>query len=191
MASGDMANGAGLQSSELDLRVRSFARGLATAGLIGLFFNALAVVVDVASRAALDAPIDRLSDVSSVIFIVCAACCVPAATANRRHVTIRALDERLSAPAKAVLEAVAALLSTVVFAVICWQVALYADELRRTNQTLSQIEVPIWPLWYFVTLTLGFAAAAQLLVFIDHLHDAVRGGAGSRAADTDGGEGLT
>lgn len=174
----------------IDRVVGSFASSLATVGLVGLFVNALAVVVDVAARASLDWPIDRLSDVSSVIFILCAACCLPAATARRRHVTIRAFDDRLPGIARSVLEALAALLATLVFSVICWQVAVYAEELRRTGQTLSQIEVPVWPLWYGVTFTLGLAALAQALVFLDHMMDVLHGGESPRRG-SDGEQGLT
>ncbi len=145
------------------------ARALATAGLVGLFANAVAVVVDVVLRAAFSSPIDRLSDVSSVVFIVCAACCLPAATASRRHITIRAL-ERLRAPrAKAAVEAFAALAAALAFALIAWQVGRYADELAAAGQTLSQIALPVAPIWYFVTACLAFNALIQLQVLAEML----------------------
>lgn len=145
------------------------ARVLATAGLVGLFANAVAVVADVVLRAAFSAPIDRLSDVSSVVFIVCAACCLPAATASRRHITIRALD-RLRAPRlKAGVEAFAALATAIAFGLIAWQVGKYAGELAASGQTLSQIAIPVAPVWYFVTACLAFNGLIALQVLAEML----------------------
>ncbi|MGE0311884.1 MAG: TRAP transporter small permease [Lautropia sp.] len=152
-----------------DRRLRALTRVLATFGLLALFGNAVAVVADVVLRAGFSAPIDRLSDVSSVIFIVAAACCVPAATASRRHVTIRAFDSRLSAPVREAVEAVAALLTTIVFVLIAWQVGGYVAEVAASGQTLSQIAVPVAPIWAFVTACLALTAACQAVVCVDHL----------------------
>ena len=162
----------------LDGWLRRASRLLAVAGLLALFGNALAVVADVVLRAVFAAPIDRLSDVSSMVFVVSAACCVPAATANRCHITIRAFDGRLRPRARAAIEAAAALLAATVFGLVTWQLGVYVGEVRSSGQTLSQIDFPGAPFWIFVTGCLLRATIAQAVAFLDLAGQAAgRGGA--------------
>lgn len=153
----------------IDAWLRAATRLLAAAGMLALFANAFAVVADVLLRSAFAAPIDRLSDVSGMIFVVAAACCVPAATANRCHITIRALEGRLGPRSRASIEAFAALLATVVFGLVTWQLGVYVGEVSASGQTLSQIDVPVAPLWSFVTACLGLTTAAQAVACVDQV----------------------
>ena len=166
----------------IDRRLCALTRALAAIGLAALFCNAIAVVVDVVLRAGFAAPIDRLSDVSGVVFIVSAACCVPAATASRRHITIRAFDEQIAPRTRAAIEAFAALLATIVFVLIAWQVGKYVGEVAATGQTLSQIAVPVAPIWAFVTGCLALTALCQLLAFVDQM---MRASSAAQPASTD------
>ena len=159
--------------------MHSATRALAVAGLFALFFNSLAVVADVILRVLFAAPIDRLSDVSGMIFVVSAACCLPVATATRRHITIRTLDGTLGERSRAAVEALAALLATVVFGLITWQLWIYVLEVHAGHQTLSQIDIPVAPFWVFVTGCLLLTTLAQAQVFLDFLRQAfVRGNRG-------------
>lgn len=158
----------------IDHWLRTVTRGLAIVGLMALFANALAVVADVMLRVLFSSPIDRLSDVSGMIFVVSAACCVPAATAGRRHITIRALDGAMSARWRAAVEGLAALLTTLVFALVTWQLGVYAQEVSATRQTLSQIDIPVAPFWLFVTGCLLLTTVAQGIAFLDFLTHALR-----------------
>lgn len=169
----------------LDRGLRSATRTLATIGLLLLFANAMAVVADVTLRAALASPIDRLSDVSSVIFIIAAACCVPAATAARRHITIRAFGGRMGPRLTAAIEALAAAIATAIFAMITWQVGRYVGEVSRTGQTLSQIAVPVAPIWLFVTACLALTTACQLVALVDEARRMLRRAAPPTSARSD------
>lgn len=151
----------------LDARIRVATRWLATAGLLLLFLNALAVVVDITLRAFFSAPIDRLSSVSAVIFFVSAACCLPAATAARRHITIRALD-RLPGRAREAVDGLAALVTAVVLGMVTWQLWAYAGELGTNGRTMSQIDLPVAPFWYFVAACLGAAFLIQCFIAAQH-----------------------
>ena len=153
----------------VDAVVRRASVVLAFAGLSLLFLNAVAVVVDVALRAAFSAPIDRLSDVSEVIIFCAAACCLPAATAARVHITIRALDARLSTRARHGLEGTAAALTAVVFGLIAWQVWRYVIEMADNGRRLSQIDIPVAPFWSFVALCLTLNVAIQLFNLLRHV----------------------
>jgi TRAP-type transport system small permease protein len=153
----------------LDGRVRAASVALAFGGLLLLFLNALAVVADVLLRATLSAPIDRLSDVSSVIIFCAAASCLPAATASRTHITIGALDSVLSPRALEALKGVAAMVCAGVFGLIAWQVWLYALEMDQTNRRLSQIDIPVAPFWGFVAVCLLLNLLIQVFNVVRHL----------------------
>src|SRR5690606_2968568 len=105
------------------------AYGLAAAGLCLLFLNAMATVLDVLGRTLFATPIDRLSDVSGLIYILAAACCVPAATAQRRHITIKPFEARLPPRGFALIEALASALLLAVWVVLAWQLWVNAAEL--------------------------------------------------------------
>jgi TRAP-type C4-dicarboxylate transport system permease small subunit len=168
---------AGSRIEQIDRLLRRATVVLAFCGLLALFLNAIAVVADVLLRAAFSAPIDRLSDVSAVIIYCAAACCLPAATASRRHITIGALDGILSWRALEVLKAFAALVCTAVFGLIAWQVALYAQEMQHTGERLSQIDISVAPFWAFVALCLVLNAAVQGFNVVRHGWRAVSGAA--------------
>lgn len=150
------------------------SRWFAAAGMLLLFLNAMAVVLDVLLRALFRAPIDRLSDVSSVVYYVAAACCLPAATAARRHITINALQGVLRPRRLALLEAFAAALTAAVFALFAVQAWTYVGELAATNRTLSQIDVSIAPFWGFVAAMVVFNCAVQVCVAARALHAGCR-----------------
>ncbi len=161
--------------TRLDGWLLSATRWIAAAGMLLLFLNAMAVVVDVLLRALFRAPIDRLSDVSSVVYYVAAACCLPAATAARRHVTIRALADVLGPRSLALVETFAAALTAAVCAAIAAQAWQYALEVAATRRTLSQIRLSIAPFWAFVTAMVVLNCLVQLCVAAMRAHEAWQG----------------
>ncbi len=148
----------------IDAALRRFAYWLAAAGLCLLFLNAIATVLDVLGRTLFATPIDRLSDVSGLIYILAAACCVPAATAQMRHITSKPFEERLAPRPYAALEGLAALLKLAVWCVLAWQLWAHAAEMDATHQTLSQLRgVRVAPFWTFVALAMSFNALLEAL----------------------------
>lgn len=170
----------------LDNALRRAAHWLAASGLCLLFFNAIATVLDVLGRSLFDKPIDRLSDVSGMVYILAAACCVPAATAQLRHITIKPFEERLAPRAYAALEGLASLLKLAVWVVLAWQLWVHAGEMRATHQTLSQLRsVPVAPFWSFVALAMSFNALLEALNLLRFVRVALGQLAPPPAAATD------
>ncbi|MCV0438750.1 MAG: TRAP transporter small permease [Hydrogenophaga sp.] len=148
----------------IDAALRRAAYLLAAGGLCLLFLNAIATVLDVLGRALFATPIDRLSDISGLIYILAAACCVPAATAQLRHITIKPFEERLAPRPYAMVEGIASLLKLAVWVVLAWQLWVHAAEMEATGQTLSQLRnVRVAPFWTFVALTMSFNALLEAL----------------------------
>lgn len=140
------------------------AYALAAAGLCLLLLNSLATVLDLLGRTLFSTPIDRLSDLSELTFILAAACCVPVSTAKRCHITIKPFEDRLSFRAYAIVEGLASLLLLIVWVVLAWQLWLHASQLHAARQTLSQWRnVEVAPFWYFVAAVLSFNAFLEVL----------------------------
>ena len=173
-----------------DRRIREATRWLATAGLLALFLNSLVVVVDIVMRSAFGAPIDRLSDVSATIYYLSAACCIPAATAARRHITIRALDKALSIRAREAVEGFAAVVTATILGMVAWQVWQYAYSLGVHGRTMSQIALPVAPFWYFVATCLSAAFLIQIFILTMHAVGFAAGVATAPAAAAADAEGM-
>lgn len=147
----------------LDPALRRFANTLAAAGLCLLFLNAIATVLDVLGRFLFSAPIDRLSDVSMLVYILAAACCVPAATSQRRHITIRPFEGKCPPRVYAAIEAFASALLLLVWLVLAHQLWRHTSELHAVRQTLSQLPIEVAPFWLAVALAMSFNALLEAL----------------------------
>lgn len=170
----------------LDDWIHAATRWIATLGLLALFLNSMAVVLDVLLRAMFAAPIDRLSDVSAVIFFTSAACCIPSATAGRRHITIRALENLPWPRVRDAVNAVAATVTAIVLGLLAWQTIVAASEMATNGRTLSQIPVRIAPFWYFVAACMVLSTLIQVFIVIRHAAAALGSGASDAAAGADG-----
>jgi TRAP-type C4-dicarboxylate transport system permease small subunit len=170
----------------LDDRICAATRWIAALGLLALFLNSMAVVVDVLLRALLSAPIDKLSDVSSVIFFTAAACCIPSATAARRHITIRALEGLPWPRVREAINGLAGTVTAIILGLLAWQAMVSAAEMAANGRTLSQIPVRVAPFWYFVAACMVLSALIQVFIVIRHASAALGGGASKAGAATDG-----
>lgn len=159
----------------------------AVAGLFVLMLNVAATVIDLVGRTLFAAPLDRLTDLSALAYILAASCCVPLATAKRCHITIRPFEGRLGPRAYAAVEALASLLLLAVWVVLAWQLWLHASEVSATGQTLSQWrDVAVAPFWYFVAVALSFNAGLEALNFSQLMVGALgKGGAPTPTAPAD------
>lgn len=156
-----MSGAAPAAAGGVDRAFRAASNALALAGLSLLLLNSIATVCDILLRALFRSPIDRLSDVSTVLYVLAAAACLPAATVQRRHITIRAFEARLRGRGHAALECFATALLLLTWGVIAWQAWSYAQEMRATGQTLSQIGVSVAPIWYAVAVAMTFNALGE------------------------------
>lgn len=142
--------------------MRGVSNLLAITGLGLLLLNSLATVLDIVLRAVFSAPIERLSDISSVLYILSAAACLPAATVQRRHITIRAFESRLGPRGRAALEAWACAMLLLAWAVIAHQSWANAQEMRATGQTIPQFDIRVAPIWFVVAALMTFNLLAEV-----------------------------
>jgi TRAP-type C4-dicarboxylate transport system permease small subunit len=142
------------------------ARLLATLGLLVLIVFAAMTLADGLLRSLAGSPIEIVRDLGGLVVAVSVACCFPLAFLERTHITIKFAGTFFNARVGQALDAAAAVIVTVVAALMAWQLWLYADKALRANDTTLMLEIGIAPYWYAVAVMLACAAAVQAFVAI-------------------------
>ncbi|WP_337178386.1 TRAP transporter small permease [Hydrogenophaga borbori] len=139
---------------------------LAIAGLAGLTGISLAIVADVALRAALNRPLDGLSEVMSLVGALTIASFLPLSMVTRSHVSIRFLNRLVGTRGSQWLERFAALVTLVFVSLVAWQLLVYAKEMFSSGEKTWILQMAIGPWWMGVGALLVLACLAQLGVLI-------------------------
>ena len=79
---------------------------------------------------------------------------------EKGHIAVEILVERLPCPAQVVIEAVVSLLGSALFALLAWQSAVYAAELKLSGEVSVTLAMPIYPVVY------GISAGSALLCLV-------------------------
>ncbi len=135
------------------------------AGVLLLAMMGLACA-DVAAGAA-DASILGSTELISLMAALLVAFVLPLAHRNEAHVGIDLVYRRLGPRGKRINDALVSLLSAGFFAVASWQCFTYAEELRRSGQVSSTLELPTYGILYAVSF-------ACLVVFFQVLVELAR-----------------
>jgi TRAP-type C4-dicarboxylate transport system permease small subunit len=79
---------------------------------------------------------------------------------EKGHVSVEILVEKLPERLQAVIDAFGALASLILFALVAWQSALYALDLKRSGEVSMTLQMPVYP------FLLGIAAGCALLTLV-------------------------
>jgi len=79
---------------------------------------------------------------------------------EKGHIAVEILVERLPRPAQVVIEAVVSLLGSALFALLAWQSAVYAADLKFSGEVSVTLALPIYPVVY------GLGAGSALLCLV-------------------------
>jgi TRAP-type C4-dicarboxylate transport system permease small subunit len=165
-------------SRGIERRSTGGALVIAAVGLAALVTFVFLVIADVLLRWQLAAPIDGLAEISKLLVAVVVASFFPLSLAERQHIAIDLLGSRLPAGARRLVEAFAAVVTLVVFALIAWRLGLYTDETARSGETTWILGWPVTPWWVAVASLIAFCVPIQTVVVWRHLGR--RGGANDR-----------
>jgi TRAP-type C4-dicarboxylate transport system permease small subunit len=108
-------------------------------------------------------PIEGVRDLGGLAIAVAIACCIPVGLVERGNIAIR-LGSMVHPLLGKLLDAIAALVVTVILALAAWQFWLYAAKLARAHETTFVLQIPIAPFWFGVDAILWLAVAVQLIV---------------------------
>ena len=158
----------------IDARSTAFMRRIALLAVAGMLALATVTTADVLLRALANAPIFGLIELAELGMAVAVAACLPAGLAERVHLRIEVLLERLGAHAARHLTAIGSLALLALFAVLAWRFAVHAQSLAGRNDITMVLGMPTSPYWFAVATFLALCVPAQGVVASLHLRDAAR-----------------
>lgn len=141
------------------------SRLIAAVGLASLVALAIISIVDIVGREFFSRPIDGFSDIADLIVVFAAASCFPISLLEQDHVAVRALG-RLHWRLREYLELLGHSVLFVVFALIVWQLTVYAIDVYTAGQTTWLMHIPVWPLWTATAFIMAICLPVQALVVV-------------------------
>jgi TRAP-type C4-dicarboxylate transport system permease small subunit len=130
--------------------------------------------IDVVLRAC-GHPIFGSIDIVQFLAVVVLAAAMPYTQVQRGHVGVSLLVEKLGDRAQAVVDLITHLVSLVVFAIVAWQMWLYATELWDKGEVSMTIEISKHPFIYLVAVCFGALCLVLLVDVINFGRKAVKG----------------
>ena len=149
----------------LESEITRLARVISLIGLAGLLMLAGITVGEVLIRWIFKFPIRGVFDLSQLVIIIIIASCLPLVSAERRHITVRLIGAMVGRHANAILEAFGALITTLIFGLLTWQLWVYANELSAANESTWLIHWPVAPWWRVATVLIALCCTIQFASF--------------------------
>lgn len=85
---------------------------------------------------------------------------------EKGHIAVDFLVQKLSARTQTAIECGNALISAGLFAMICWQSALYARSLQALKEVSLTLQMPIYPFVYGISIGCGMLCLVLLMRFL-------------------------
>jgi C4-dicarboxylate transporter DctM subunit len=148
----------------LEAWLKAFTRPLAAIGVAGMLIAAAATVVDVALRGLVHSGVMALNEITAMVFAVAITACIPAGLAGGVNLKIDIFARWITGRLSAWLDALGALSLVVFFALLTYQVWLYADALAVQGRTTVILGWRIAPFMYAVTLLLAIGTLVQIVM---------------------------
>lgn len=159
----------------IENRLSHVSRVSGIVGIGGLLSVAVLTVADILARWLLGTPLAGVDDVTKLAIIVVISACFSAGLFERRQIQIRFLGSLLGRRGAATLDAFAALATTLVFVLITWQMAVYADEVTRSGETTFLLRIPVGPIWWTATVFFALCVPLQAVVALSDISRIVSG----------------
>ena len=153
----------------LDQFVRKLTRALALVGFAGLLLLAVMQTANILGRFLFAYPLHGVNDVSAVVIAVVIACCIPECLAARLNIRIDVVGQMVGPRTEAALNALASLVTLVVFALIFWKFIPYATASVASNERTWVLGWPVGPWWWAATAAFGVSVLAQAMVLLADL----------------------
>jgi len=148
-------------------------RWVALIGVAALFTAAFLTLFDVLLRWLFSLPIPGVDDATRLLLGLVVVSAFPAGLLQGNNVTIRFLGHGLGRRATNWLEVFGATLTFVFFALLAWQLVVFAGEEFRSGNSTMTVKLLTWP-WWTITAALAIACVpVQAVVLAGHLRRAL------------------
>jgi TRAP-type C4-dicarboxylate transport system permease small subunit len=132
-------------------------------GGIAIVAMMLITCLDVTFRA-FDHPIIWAVDLVALLALLALACPLPMTHMEGGHVGVDLLVMKLKPRTQECIDAITTLVSSVLFAIVAWQMWLYAAELASKGEVSMTVQIPMSPFIYLVSVCL---AVLSLVIFVE------------------------
>ncbi len=159
----------------LDKEANRISRLTALVGLFGLLALASATVLDIFMRWIFNSPITGVRDAGELFTAVIIASCFALCISERNNITIRFIGNVLGPRVKDSFEAFGNLVTMIMFALMTWQLWIYANELAIDGETTWVLGWELSPWWRSVSVLIGLCVPVQAVVFLQTIRSAIAG----------------
>ncbi len=128
---------------------------------LGVLAMMLITCLDVIMRR-LGSPIHGAYDMVRLASVVAIACALPYTTAVKGHVAIEFFFQKLGRRGRILVDSLARLAGIGLFAILAWQVFIYGQRLRLTNEMMPTLGVPMFWMPYLISLCCALVALVIL-----------------------------
>lgn len=143
---------------------------IGAAGLVGMM---LITCVDVVFRF-FGRPIFGAVEMVSFMATILLACAMPLTDVEKGHVGVDLLVRRLPAKGQAGMDAATGCLSLALFAIVSWQMFVYAAAMKKAGEVSMSLEFPYYILVHLVALAFAVLALVILGGIITNLGRALK-----------------
>ena len=119
-------------------------------------------------------PILGAVDFVGLLAVVVLACAMPYTQAEKGHVGVDILVQRMRPTRQAALDAITSSVSFVLFALVAWQMWRYAGELAAKGEVSMTVQMRMDPYIYLVAVCFGVLCAVLLSDIIHFVAKAVK-----------------
>lgn len=127
----------------------------------------LLTFIDVCGRNLVNRPVSGASELTEILLAGVIFLMLPRVALRRQHIVIDLIDQFVTRRAHATLNVFAALLSTVLFSIVGWQMWIQGNKALGYADSTPVLNVPIAPVLYGIAVLAGFSAAAFLLAILE------------------------
>jgi tripartite ATP-independent transporter DctM subunit len=148
-------------------------RPIASIGVAGMLIGAGATVLDVLMRWLFNAPFSALNELIAMLFAVAISATLPAGLANKVNLRIDLLSRFMTPRLGMWLDAVGGLFLLTFFAVLAWQIYVYAGQLAEQGRGTVMLGLPVAPFIFGVAALFVVGCVVQLIVMLNQFRRAI------------------
>ncbi len=141
--------------------------GIALMGMMSI------TCIDVVLRA-YGRPIFGSVDIVGFLATAVLACAMPYTHSEGGHVGVSLFVQRLSPRKQAVIDSITSIVGFALFAVVSWQMWLYAISLKKAGEVSMAIQIPIYPFIYGISVCFGVLCLVILINVVNLIGKAVK-----------------
>lgn len=143
-----------------------------------LFVLMMITFVDVVGRNLFNHPLNGASEMTEIVLALVIFLMLPHVARRNQHIVIDLIENVIKPRMVVVLDALAAVLSAVMFALIAWRCWVLADRAVEYGDRTAALAIPVGPVMYGMAILAGVVAIASLLAVpfsVEHLASRAEG----------------